>query len=355
MPGRRGPSAASSAGLPPARTTRRSAKQARRCRIGRAAPPSGRRHRASSAHARHSVRSRNGQGAGPRRSRASSASISATTVSRILSRQASIAISRSWSKGESRSERNSRMECRSKRRRHSGIACTGIRRTEMSCRDFSQRFSATAGRPPVRVQRERPPPHPRWPENGSGASRTPPAPRRTAGGADAVVVARPCRASMSERSESRSARFAPGLVKLDDRQRRIGRGLGNLDDFLRSRHFAGEQRIGEHFLERRRGPARFAVQFLEIELVCRGQLQEQLHGQRTLVALDQVEIGRRNAKPFRHRGLGEPKLVADAANARAGEDLLLSHLQLFTSFGAAYAAFTIVTKLQAHVVKGNTA
>jgi hypothetical protein len=51
--------------------------------------------------------------------------------------------------------------------------------------------------------------------------------------------------------------------------------------------------------------SRLTLQFVRVDLVDRGELQQQLDGQRPLVALDQVEIGRRDAERLRHGRLGQ--------------------------------------------------
>ena len=58
----------------------------------------------------------------------------------------------------------------------------------------------------------------------------------------------------------------------------------------------------------------------------------QLHGERPLVALDQIEIGRRNAQPLGHRRLGQSLADADAADARSREYLLFGHRALTTIY-----------------------
>ena len=121
--------------------------------------------------------------------------------------------------------------------------------------------------------------------------------------------------------------LAIGAEELYHRRRGIGRGLGDLDQFLVARQFAGQQRVGEHFLQRRDRAARLALQFVRIDLVDGGELEDELDRQRPLVALDEVEIGRRDAEPLRHRRLGQALGVADAADARSREDLLFGHRQ----------------------------
>jgi hypothetical protein len=55
---------------------------------------------------------------------------------------ASMATSRSWSKGDSRSDKNRLWECRSYRRRQFGMVATGNERTTMPCSLLSQVLSA---------------------------------------------------------------------------------------------------------------------------------------------------------------------------------------------------------------------
>ena len=95
-----------------------------------------------------------------------------------------------------------------------------------------------------------------------------------------------------------------GAIELDDGGGGIGRGFGNLHHFLVARQFTGEKRIGEHLLERHQRLAALALQILRINLVNRGELENELHRQRPLVAFDQVEIRRRNAQRLGHRRLG---------------------------------------------------
>ena len=70
----------------------------------------------------------------------------------------------------------------------------------------------------------------------------------------------------------------------------------------------------------------FTLQLVEVHLVDGGEAQEELHRQRPLVALDEVEIGRRDGKALGHRRLGEAQRVADTPDLRAGKDLVLRHM-----------------------------
>ena len=130
-----------------------------------------------------------------------------------------------------------------------------------------------------------------------------------------------------ERGEIREPRIllAVGAIELDHARCRVRRRFGHLDQFLVAREFAGKQRIGEDLLQRGERAAALALQLVQVDLVDRRQLEKQLDRQRALVALDQVQIGRRDAESLGHRRLGQAKPVADAADARTREDLLFSH------------------------------
>ena len=119
--------------------------------------------------------------------------------------------------------------------------------------------------------------------------------------------------------------LAIGAKQLYHRGGRVGRRLGQLDQLLVARQFADKQRIGKHFLQGGDRSPRLALQFMRVDLVDRCQLEDQLNRQRPLVALDEIEVGRRDAEPFGHRRLGQALGAADAADARPGEDFLIRH------------------------------
>ena len=125
---------------------------------------------------------------------------------------------------------------------------------------------------------------------------------RQAGGGDR----RPALARQQVRQIRQTLRLlAIGAVELDDGGRRIGRAFGELDQFLVARQFAGQQRIGKRPRAGRRPRRRLALQFVRLDLEDRGELEDELHRQRPLVALDQVEIGGRDAERLGHRRLGQ--------------------------------------------------
>ncbi|CAH2402830.1 hypothetical protein MES5069_360022 [Mesorhizobium escarrei] len=92
---------------------------------------------------------------------------------------------------------------------------------------------------------------------------------------------------------------------------------------------------------------------MRVDLVDRRQLEDQLNRQRPLVALDEIEVGRRDAEPFGHRRLGQALGAADAADARPGEDLLIGHSAVLdrlymTPRGAAMPALYNHDRFTAH-------
>ncbi|MNX81847.1 hypothetical protein D3C86_1135500 [compost metagenome] len=119
--------------------------------------------------------------------------------------------------------------------------------------------------------------------------------------------------------------FPVGPVKLEDTACRIGRRICDLDQLLRRRHLTGKQRIGEDFTQLPGGTGALALQIIKIDLIDRGELQKQLHGQRSLVALDEIEIGRRNRQRLGHGRLRQPQTIANAAHARACKNLVFRH------------------------------
>lgn len=74
--------------------------------------------------------------------------------------------------------------------------------------------------------------------------------------------------------------------------RGIGCRLGHLHQFLITRQLARQQRIGKDLLELVETAAGLAPQLLQIDPVDACKLEKELHRQRPLVALDQVQVGR---------------------------------------------------------------
>lgn len=119
--------------------------------------------------------------------------------------------------------------------------------------------------------------------------------------------------------------FAVGAIKLDDAAGDVRRRFGDLHQLLVPRQFAGKQRIGKDLAQLRKTAARLTLKLFEIDLVDGGQFQEQLHRQRPLVALDEIQIGRRDAKRLGHGRLRQLKAVADPPDPRPRKDLVLGH------------------------------
>ena len=119
--------------------------------------------------------------------------------------------------------------------------------------------------------------------------------------------------------------LAIGAEELLHRSRRVGRGLGEVDQLLVAGQLACQKRIGKHLLERRDRAARLGLQLVRINAIDGCELQDELDGERPLVALDEVEIGGRDAESLCHGGLGQRPLHAQTADAWTGEDFLLRH------------------------------
>ena len=118
-------------------------------------------------------------------------------------------------------------------------------------------------------------------------------------------------------------------VKLHHSKRGIGSSLRDFEDFLITRNFARQERIGKHFAQLGCGAVALSLQQVEIDLVDRGQLDEQLHRERALVPLDQVQIGRRYPKRLRHCRLRQAEPETNTSYARPCENLAFSHLSPF--------------------------
>ena len=84
-----------------------------------------------------------------------------------------------------------------------------------------------------------------------------------------------------------------------------------------------EQRIGKNFVQLGEKPVLVGGrEIAQIEVIGFRQPQQDLRRHRALVALDQVDIARRNAKPLGDLGLRQSQLLADAPEARANKQLL---------------------------------
>src|SRR5205085_1854197 len=84
-----------------------------------------------------------------------------------------------------------------------------------------------------------------------------------------------------------------------------------------------KQRIGEDLVQF--GKEAILVgggEIAEIEVIGLGQPEQNLRRHRALVALDQVDIARRNAEPLGDLGLRQAELLTNSPESRSDEQLL---------------------------------
>ncbi len=120
-----------------------------------------------------------------------------------------------------------------------------------------------------------------------------------------------------------AAGFGIGGVEPLQRMRDAGAEFGEIAQFLFRQVDLAEQRIGKDLVQL--GEEAVLVgggEIAQIEVVGFRQPQQDLRRHRTLVALDQVDVGRRNAEPLGDLGLRQPQLLADAPEAGADKQLL---------------------------------
>src|SRR5229473_125513 len=97
-----------------------------------------------------------------------------------------------------------------------------------------------------------------------------------------------------------------------------------------------EQRIGKNLVQLGEEPVLVGGRKIpQIEVIGFRQPQQDLRRHRALVALDQVDIARRNAEPLGDLGLRQSQLLADAPEARADKQLLPG----ITGHGTLHAPF----------------
>ena len=105
--------------------------------------------------------------------------------------------------------------------------------------------------------------------------------------------------------------------------RDAGAELGEVAQLLLRQVDLAEQRIGEDLVEL--GEEAVLVgggKVAQIEVVGFGQPQQELRRHWTLVALDQVDVARRNLQALGHLGLRQAELLANAPEARTDEEFL---------------------------------
>ena len=109
---------------------------------------------------------------------------------------------------------------------------------------------------------------------------------------------------------------------------KVGRRIGN---FQRRQVDIGEDRIAQHLRQPPRIVAAIvACEIGDVELVTARETQQQRHGERALVALEQCNITGRDFEVFGHGMLGEPQLAPEPFQPWAEvERLRFSHLSRF--------------------------
>src|SRR5882762_6747306 len=102
-----------------------------------------------------------------------------------------------------------------------------------------------------------------------------------------------------------------------------GTQFGKIAQFLLRQVDLAEQRIGENLVQLGEEPILVrAGEIAQIEVIGLRQPQQYLRRHRTLVALYQVDIARRNAQALGDLGLRQAELLADPPEAGADEKLL---------------------------------
>ena len=83
-----------------------------------------------------------------------------------------------------------------------------------------------------------------------------------------------------------------------------------------------EQRVGQGLLQvRLRTLVRFAGEGPQVEVVGLGQAQQDLGRHRSLVALQVVQVARRDAQVLGHARLGQAEIASETAEPAAEEEL----------------------------------
>ena len=120
-----------------------------------------------------------------------------------------------------------------------------------------------------------------------------------------------------------AARLGIGGVEPLQRMRHAGTQFGEIAQFLFRQIDLAKQRIGEDLVQFGEKPVLVGGgEIAQIEVVGFRQPQQDLRRHRTLVALDQVDIARRNAETLGDLGLRQPQLLADAPEPGSDEQLL---------------------------------
>ena len=211
------------------------------------------------------------------------------------------------------------------------MVATGSTLTTMPYSRFSQRLQRDrTDRRPGRAPRRTPPPLPRSRQNGSGrrskVSRTSSIGKPGAGQRRRPAFARQQFVEIGQ--ALRPARDRRGTALSSPADALGAASAISISSWSPGNSPASSGSANTSLQARRPTPLASPCSSFGLDLVDGRQLQDQLHRQRPLVALDQVEIGRRDAKPLGHRRLGQALGAADAADARPREDLLFGHRHL---------------------------
>ncbi len=116
-------------------------------------------------------------------------------------------------------------------------------------------------------------------------------------------------------------RFGVGGIEPLQRMRHAGAKFGEIAQLLLRQIDLAKQRIGKNLVQF--GEEAVLVgggEIAQVEIVGLREAQQDLRGDRTLVALDQVDVTRRDAESLRDLGLRQSELLADAPEARADEE-----------------------------------
>ena len=103
--------------------------------------------------------------------------------------------------------------------------------------------------------------------------------------------------------------------------------VGELDQFVAADAEVGEHRVGEDLRElgRAAAVAAFRRKRLHVDVEAFGEPQQDAGGDRPLIALEVIEVGRRDAELVGHLALVEPALAPEPLEPRAEEELALKH------------------------------
>ena len=117
------------------------------------------------------------------------------------------------------------------------------------------------------------------------------------------------------------ARLGIGRIEPLQRMGDAGAELGEIAQLLLRQIDLPEQRIGEDLVEL--GEEAVLVgggEIAQVEVIGFRQPQQDLRGDRALVALDQVDVARRNPEPLGDLGLRQRQLLADAPETGADKE-----------------------------------